>query len=131
MYMIQLCRLQSQDTIFYCNETKRNICPWMLQKLNLWIGKSQRGGVSGRTWCLSMHTHTHMWAELGLAKTCSPLWWAGTIQPGETWCLSQSGSGQLLDPDRGSLSIDNARCPCKDISPSFFSWRGICKQILA
>lgn len=98
-------------------------------KLNLWSGKSKRRGVSGRAWCLCVE----LCAELGIAKTCSPqpLWWAWHYPAWETWCSSQSGSGQVLYPNRGSQFAGNAQCPCSDISPSSFSCRGICKQILA
>lgn len=93
--------------------------------------KQETDCVSKSFVCVHAHTHTCVQSGSLAGPRCpTPLWWVGAAQPGETRCSPRSGSvsasGQWLGSDLGSLLIHSARHPCSSVSPSFYSWRGVC-----
>lgn len=61
MCMIQLYRLQSQNTVFHCNKMKRNTCPWTLLSSIYEVGKAREEVCQEELGvCPCTHTHIHV-----------------------------------------------------------------------
>lgn len=106
-------------------------------ELNLPNGSRERWAVSGKALCAHMYTFIQV-CGVGVGQdsvtSTTLMGQHSTAQAGETHTSGQflvADSGQWHGPDMGFLLIDSAGWPGSALSPSLYSWRVVCGQMLA